>query len=121
MCTDFATESATYLGGSALAASGVAFTSLVGGSLGLLAALWGGYKFMQWTQARQPVVFTPLTKRHKPLLAGIDGYKFDNFLANLNGKWTRFTEDIKKGWNEFWENDTITTWAQEKVADIVNR
>jgi hypothetical protein len=126
---EFSKEASAYLGASGVggAAAGIKAASLavvpglVGGALGLAAGLLGGYKLVQWSQERQPVVITPLIKRHKPLIAGLDGFKFDSLLLNLGGKWQRFTKDLKEGWKRFWENDTITKWFQEEVSDWVNR
>jgi len=72
--------------------------------------LWGGYKLIQCSQARQPIIITPLTIGYKPLVAGLTGYQRDTVIANLRGAWHRFTTDVKQGWDEMVETGAVKTW-----------
>jgi len=99
------------------AVGGVAGTAVIAGltgGVGIIAALWGGYKIIQWTQERQPLVISPLIHRHKPLIAGLNGYKHDNLILNFGGKWKRFTKELDTGWSAFWENEEITEFIHQQ-------
>jgi hypothetical protein len=96
---------------------GISAGGLLGGVIGLGIAAYGGYKFVQWTQERQPIVLTPLTVGYKPLIAGLDGYKYDSLYVNLKGKWRNFKTNFEDGWKTFWENDPIEDWALEHASD----
>jgi len=104
----------------ATAALATATLGLAAGAVGLAATFAGGYKIIQWTQERQPIVMTPLVHKHKPLLAGVDGYKIDNLIINIGGKWKKFTKDVKEGWNELWDNELITNYIKETATDFLN-
>ena len=105
-------------GGGAL--GGTAGVGVLSGGIGLSLMAIGGYKFVEWTQGLQPLVFTPLTIGHKPLLAGINGYKQDGLLANLKGKFEKFTDDAGKGWHDLWNTGFIKDYVAEKASSFAN-
>lgn len=91
---------------------GVVGAALLGG-VSLAIAFAGGYKLAQFAQSRQPIFYTPVCQGGKPLIAGIDGYKRDNLLVNLQGKWVRWKDELAEGMADWWERNPISTSMKE--------
>jgi len=96
-------------------------TQIVVGGVGLGLAAYGAYKFIQWTQCRQPVIITPLIQGSKPLMAGLNGYKRDGLIVNLRGKFYEFSEDVDSGWNYVWNTGQVGKWFGQKIANITGK
>jgi len=75
--------------------------ALVGG-IGLAIAAIGGYKLVQWTQAMQPIIITPLVQGYRPFIAGLTGYQHNDLYHSIKGKLTKFVGDVKEGLDVFW-------------------
>jgi hypothetical protein len=89
------------------------------GMVGMGIMALGGYKLIDWSQDRQPIVITPLTLGYKPLVAGLHGYKNDNFYVSLKGKLYKWWQDVESGWDKFWSS-TVPDWAASHATDFVN-
>lgn len=86
---------------------GSAAAGIMLGKVGLALALFGGYKLANWSQGRQPILITPVIERGKPLVAGLAGYKHDNLLVSLKGRWSRFAEEAGEGFKKLFESNMI--------------
>lgn len=84
-------------GGAAVLASHVLIPAGIIATGSAYLAAYGGLKFIQWTQERQPVIVTPLLFGGKPFVAGIDGFKQDGLVSNAVGRFRRWSEDFGIG------------------------
>lgn len=120
--TEHYAEAVSIAGGAAVTGTAAGLATVGGvlgvatGGVGLSLAVLGGYKLVQWTQERQPLVITPLTLGYKPFIAGLDGYKNDTIYTNFGGLWKSFTKDIEQGWDQFWKSDQLEDWFWEHAS-----
>jgi hypothetical protein len=110
-------EAAVATGVAATAA--VTSTSLLSGGVGFGLVALGGYKLVEWSQSRQPVIITPIMNGVKPMIAGLDGYKRDSLWRCLAGRWTKFSTDLSEGWHDWWERNPVSSTYHEVIGDIL--
>jgi hypothetical protein len=103
----------------AAAAGAVYGTGLLAGGVGFGLLALGGYKLVEWSQERQPIIITPIMNGVKPLIAGLDGYKRDSLWRCIEGRWKKFSDDLGEGWHDFWDRNPLSSWWHEQIGDIV--
>jgi hypothetical protein len=101
-------------------AGAIAGTGLLAGGVGFGLLALGGYKLVEWTTARQPIVITPVMNGVKPLIAGLDGYKRDDLWVSLDGRLRKFSDSMTEGWKDIWERSPVSSWWHEKLAEWLN-
>jgi hypothetical protein len=107
----------TAVAGAATAGAVFGTGVLVGGiGFGLIA--FGGYKLVEWSQERQPIVITPVMNGVKPIIAGLDGYKRDSLWASINGRWKKFTTDVEEGFLDWYERSPVASVWHEAWSDL---
>ena len=106
--------------GTGVAASVAAGGGMLIGGVGFGLLALGGYKLVEWTQERQPLIITPIMNGIKPIIAGLDGYKRDDLWRSIDGRWKRFSEEISEGLTDWWERSPITGYYHEILSDIIN-
>jgi hypothetical protein len=105
-------------GAGTIAAGATLGTGMLAGGVGFGLLAFGGYKLIEWSQERQPIVITPIMNGIKPLIAGLDGYKRDDLWRSIEGRWSKFTDDIDEGWRDWWERSPVSSWWHETMSDI---
>ncbi len=113
-----ATDAAVITG--AAGAAAVGSVGLLAGGVGFGLLALGGYKLVEWSQERQPIVITPLMNGIKPLIAGLDGYKRDSLWRSIEGRWKKFSDDMGEGWHDWWERNPMSSWWHENMSDWLN-
>lgn len=91
--------------------------ALLVGKIGMILAMLGGYRMMTWSQARQPIFFTPLIQNGKPLIAGLHGYKYDTLWVNLKGKLKKFKGEMDEGWSVLTESSLVGDYFRKMFAN----
>jgi hypothetical protein len=98
---------------------GTAGLGFVGGGAVVAGLALGGYKFIEWTQERQPLIITPVMLNGKPFLAGLDGFKSNSLWVSIKGRWRNFCRDVDEGWDTFWKTSAITDTILEGIGGTV--
>lgn len=115
------TEAGITVGTGAVVAGGAALgAGLLAGGVGFGLLALGGYKLVEFTTERQPLIITPVMNGIKPLIAGLDGYKRDDFWQSINGRWAKFGKEAAEGFADWWERSPITSWYHEALSDLIN-
>jgi hypothetical protein len=106
--------------GGAVAGGALAGVGLLSGGVGFGLLALGGFKLLEWSQERQPIVITPVMHGIKPLIAGVDGYKRDSLWRCLEGRWKKFSDDMAEGWRDWWDRNPLSSAWHETISDWLN-
>jgi hypothetical protein len=101
------------------AAIAIPIAGLLVGGIGLALMAFGGYKLTTWSQARQPIFITPVIYKGKPYIAGLNGFKRDSLIMNIQGKWKHLKENMSEGWDDFYQRSPVSSWLKENIAGLI--
>ena len=91
------------------------------GGLGAALMLLGGWKILNWSQGRHPIMITPLCHGPKPWFAGIDGYKHDTLMLCEAGRLKRWVGNAAYAIDDIIGRSVVKNWFLRRFADIVNK